>query len=609
MRVGQVYRLFGPLGLSLGRGLSHSLPRLFAHTSSCSRYITQRQITNVQKTLRFGVLCSHPTHLKDFQKKTIERLLEDRRISLELVIVDERKYNDKSNFWTKLERVKQSLVVSGIYNTLNRVIWDIYKALFVSAKSRETVHMQEFENVDKLFCNVKEEGFSEYFYDGDIDIIEEYQLDFMIRFGFGIIRGKILDVCTYGVWSYHHDDERKYRGTPPCFWEMYYNDNITGAVLQRLTESLDRGVVLKRGFFKTSVWSYSHNVDNVFYGSVTFAKQVAMDIINGRGSYVNGDASTSDAKVYKSPSLLELLVYLFVTTKTFLLKVFELPTSWKIGLVDFSIDKVMNTKIGSRDISWHEYDDNTLYMADPFVANINSQNIIFFEEMDYVKNRGKISFLNMEDLLRHVDTKTAYEPCLHVSYPYILSHEGETYCIPESAQSGTVDLFKVESPKNWKKICTLIDDVSAVDPTIVEYNGTFWLFFTNAQYHDSMLCLWYADSLMGDWKPHKNNPVKVDIRSSRPAGTPFRSNGTLYRPAQKCDKKYGEAIIINRVDNISVDDYAEQPVRTIDSGMMPGVDGVHTLASGGGKIMVDGRFKTLNPFAFLRKIRRDTPFL
>ena len=37
---------------------------------------------------------------------------------------------------------------------------------------------------------------------------------FMLRVGFNIIRGEILNVPKYGVWSFHHDDEVKYRGGP-----------------------------------------------------------------------------------------------------------------------------------------------------------------------------------------------------------------------------------------------------------------------------------------------------------------------------------------------------------------------------------------------------------
>jgi len=44
---------------------------------------------------------------------------------------------------------------------------------------------------------------------------------------------------VFGVWSWHHGDEDKYRGGPPAFWEIVNADPVTGALLQRLTERLD----------------------------------------------------------------------------------------------------------------------------------------------------------------------------------------------------------------------------------------------------------------------------------------------------------------------------------------------------------------------------------
>ncbi len=49
------------------------------------------------------------------------------------------------------------------------------------------------------------------------------------------------------------------------------------------------------------------------------------------------------------------------------------------------------------------------------------------------------------------------------------------------------------------------------------------------------------EGLEGPWEPHRRNPVKCDVRGSRPAGTPFVHGGELYRPAQDGSKRYGKA--------------------------------------------------------------------
>jgi folate-dependent phosphoribosylglycinamide formyltransferase PurN len=59
--------------------------------------------------------------------------------------------------------------------------------------------------------------------------------------GFGIIREPLLSLCRYGVLSYHHGDMRKYRGQPPCLWELYNGENEMKVTVQRLNNGLDCG--------------------------------------------------------------------------------------------------------------------------------------------------------------------------------------------------------------------------------------------------------------------------------------------------------------------------------------------------------------------------------
>ena len=55
-------------------------------------------------------------------------------------------------------------------------------------------------NVDKIKCKIIKKGkYSQYFERHDIDKIKNYKLDFILRFGFGTIRGDILDVAKYGM--------------------------------------------------------------------------------------------------------------------------------------------------------------------------------------------------------------------------------------------------------------------------------------------------------------------------------------------------------------------------------------------------------------------------
>ena len=70
----------------------------------------------------------------------------------------------------------------------------------------------------------------------DIAAVKRDSLDVIVRFGFNSLSGEILSAARYGVWSYHHGDNNKYRGGPAGFWEMYERNPLTAAILQILTE-------------------------------------------------------------------------------------------------------------------------------------------------------------------------------------------------------------------------------------------------------------------------------------------------------------------------------------------------------------------------------------
>jgi hypothetical protein len=105
---------------------------------------------------------------------------------------------------------------------------------------------------------------------------------------------------------------------------------------------------------------------------------------------------------------------------------------------------------------------------------------------------------------------------------------------------------------------------------------------------DDELHLYYADSLVGEWKPHAANPVKSDARSARPAGRLFQRNGALYRPAQIAAPLGGSGVSINRVRKLSPQAYLEQEVERILPRHPAGLLGIRTLNRAGELRVLDG---------------------
>src|SRR5215813_2713685 len=136
--------------------------------------------------------------------------------------------------------------------------------------------------------------YSDYFADQDVDHILKYDLDVVLRFGFRILKGRVLQIARQGVWSYHHGDNRVNRGGPPGFWEVMNGEPTTGSVLQVLTEELDNGRVIYRSWAPTlGTLSVKRNSSNYYWKSADFVMRSLKELHAGNSASLNGDGDLS----------------------------------------------------------------------------------------------------------------------------------------------------------------------------------------------------------------------------------------------------------------------------------------------------------------------------
>jgi hypothetical protein len=231
------------------------------------------------------------------------------------------------------------------------------------------------------------------------------------------------------------------------------------------------------------------------------------------------------------------------------------------------------------------------FWADPFPIQRNGKSFIFFEELPFAAGKAHISVVEVDRAGRVSDPVRVLERDYHLSYPFLLEDGGELYMIPETAGNRTVEIYRcVEFPHKWRRERVLIDGIRAADATLHRENNRWWMFANvgaeGAEMHDE-LHLFSADKLMGAWNPHRRNPVKSDVRSARPAGRLFTQAGRLYRPAQVCAPLYGSGVAINRVTNLSHEEYAEEEERRIVPAPESGLLGLHTINRAGDLSVVD----------------------
>lgn len=280
---------------------------------------------------------------------------------------------------------------------------------------------------------------------------------------------------------------------------------------------------------------------------------------------------------------------------------------WNIGVIRTPISVFLNS--GAKpEIHWFPKTDSGKWLADPFAVARSNKIYVFCEEFSYRTFKGRIVCIEIADGSPTSAPRVAIELPIHVSYPYLLEHKSQTYCVPETAEAGEAALYKAdEFPLRWVKVGTLLSNFAALDSTVFRYQGRWWLTCTNVgDAPQSKLFAWYSDELLGPWKPHAANPVKNDIHSSRPAGTPFMHEGHLYRPAQDCSRTYGGRIVLNRIKALTPKDFKEDNVAVIEPYLnSPYREGVHTVSAVGDFTIIDAKRFIFNRNAFEHEFERN----
>jgi len=264
------------------------------------------------------------------------------------------------------------------------LFYNFYERFILKPKCFLSVdYSKEFENIPHLICPTKRQSSSEYFEGEDIKTIKNANLDFIILFsGFENIKGEILYSTRFGIWSYHHGDPEKFRGNPHCFWEIYYDNSVTGVILQKLTANISESVILRRGFFKTHNNSFTKNLDNVHNQSSRWIKEVCIDLLNNDAEYLNSLPTKYESSIYNKPTNIQFIRFYLKLLKNkiskFLRRVLFIE-QWNIGYIDSPINKLLESNRNSK-ITWPLSPKKNEFFADPFPIKVNNNILVLFEK-------------------------------------------------------------------------------------------------------------------------------------------------------------------------------------------------------------------------------------
>lgn len=229
--------------------------------------------------------------------------------------------------------------------------------------------------------------------------------------------------------------------------------------------------------------------------------------------------------------------------------------------------------------------------ADPFPIEVGNLYYVFHEELLRSTGRGTIVLTILDDQGPVAPPVPVLDQDCHLAYPFVFRWDGDLFMVPETASRHQVELYRcVGFPLHWKLERVLLSGRPARDATLARMFETWWLFANIPAYGagtSDELHLFYADSPLGPWTPHGNNPIKSDVRSARPAGRIFEHRGHFYRPAQDCSRYYGYGVSVNRIVRLDPEVYEEIEERRFIPNWSPRVIGVHTLNAAGDLTMID----------------------
>ena len=555
----------------------------------------------LDRKIRFGVMLDGDA-VEQWQFDTVKMLI-DNGIELSLII----KNGDDSKPY-------KSLGDKVLHYPYRQVLFRVWHRYFFKPEAKRRVSLTglfdldrinmsfrpQRSGVEKSSTNIIQEmtvipiikGISTYFSESDIEKIKSFDLDFILRFGFDIIRGEVLTAARYGVWSYHHDDERVVRGGPPGFWEFMRKIPRNGVILQQLTDELDKGLILKRIQFDTVLHSYKFHLNRLLTESEFLPLQVAKElIVNGK---LEPELSQSKAPIMHPPKNFQMLRYFWLC----IWRKVVFHWNYYFRQEDWNVGYYYNTN--SNDIHWLKPPKSD-YFADPFVISNDKDTYLFFEWFSNKNGKADLAIAKKSENFEIYHKITDFPE--HRSYPFVFEYQDVIYCIPESNRTNKITLYSFENDK-------LIDDCDLlqgcyVDSTLLIHNDKFYLFTTPQNNPHTHLMIFVADNLRGPYHQHCCNPVKVDCHNSRPAGKVQNINGELVRPAQNSTRHYGESITLNKIVKINDYQYIEKELKEIKPDKnWPYDKGIHTINSDGGMTVFDAKRFTFTWMGFLQQIKQ-----
>jgi hypothetical protein len=379
-----------------------------------------------------------------------------------------------------------------------------------------------------------------------LQLLKDKKINIIVKFGLNLLKVN-ENYNQIKIISYHHGDPEFYRGKAPCFYEILQDFSHLGIIVQNITNEIDKGEILYEIKAKLYKSSYKKSLENCYKNSIPLLRKSILNLNANKKLKKN-----YNSKLNKLPSnfiFIKFMVKLFYNKLSRIIYLLFFYKKWKLAISNYkNINRLSFEYSELKFKSWKH-----LFFADPFFINKNE---IIFEGFNFIRGVGEIIYYNM----LNNNFKNISNSKTHLSYPSFFSVNKSKIILPEMAEDSQQHYYIYDeisnTIKNKKKIKGF-ENYKILDPTMLQYNDTFFIFCNLKNQPMENLYIFWSNDINNIFKPHKLNPVVTDIFSSRMAGNLIVENNILYRLGQNNSEGYGDGITINQIDVLSPTLYVE----------------------------------------------------
>lgn len=422
------------------------------------------------------------------------------------------------------------------------------------------------------------------------EAVAQSGVDVLFRCGQAAVPKSLLAAAPHGSWSLEQVAADRSADMPAGFFESMTGADLTRSVLTK-TASDGQCTVVCESYSSTLKLSASGNVARYYWKALHFFIRMLAASQRGSGS---GHRAANAALPTPAVAPIRASWFVWATGKTLARKVVQLVRA-RLYVENWAMQRARPfSESGPLDPGQFFENPAGGFLADPHFVKNDGRCYLFYEEFDGAAGRGHISVRELDpDTGKFGEPGTALKRPYHLSYPFVFSHGGEHYMIPESAESGRIELYRAQNfPLDWRHETDLLGNVNAADSTLLHHAGKWWL-FTNIKEHpgisswDELFVFFSDDFLKGEWTPHPLNPIVSDSRSARPAGAIIRRGDRLIRPSQESAGIYGSGLNFFEITELTETGYSEQLLRCEHGRSADKAIGMHSYAECGDVAVID----------------------